>query len=67
MENYKLKSEIREFILQKAREHPELGCRKLSGLIQETFKLNISKSTVGTVLKSEGLNKAVGRRNVKKK
>ena len=67
MQSYKLKSEIKEFILQKAREHPELGCRKLSGLIQEAFKLDISKSTVGTVLKSEGLNKAVGRRNVKKK
>lgn len=64
MENYKLKSEIREFIIQKAREHPELGCRKLSGLIQEAFRVDISKSSVGTVLKSEGLNKAVGRRSV---
>lgn len=63
MENYKLKSEIKDFILQKAREHPELGCRKLSGLIQEAFKVDISKSTVGTVLKSEGLNKPAGRRS----
>ena len=67
VENYKLKSEIREFIIQKASEHPELGCRKLSGLIEQAFKVDISKSTISTVLKSEGLNKPVGRCSSKKK
>ena len=62
--HYKLKAEIREFILQKAKEHPELGCRKLSGLIQEAFKVEVSKSSVSTIIKSEGLNKSVGRRGV---
>ena len=64
-EHYKLKTEIREFILQKAKEHPELGCRKLSGLIQEAFKVEVSKSSISTILKSDGLNKSVGRRGVR--
>lgn len=64
MEPYKLKTEIKEFILQKAKEHPEIGCRKLTGLIQETFQANISKSTISSLLKSAGLNKAIGRRRI---
>jgi hypothetical protein len=64
MEAYKLKLEIKEFILQKTREHPELGCRKLACLIQETFQASISKSTISSVLKSAGLNKVVGRRRI---
>lgn len=64
MEPYKLKTELKEFILQKAKEHPEIGCRKLTGLIQETFQANISKSTISSLLKSAGLNKAIGRRRI---
>ncbi|TAN61413.1 helix-turn-helix domain-containing protein [bacterium] len=67
MEPYKLKAEIKEFILQNAKEHPELGCRKLARLIQEAFQSNISKSTVSSLLKSEGLNKVVGRRGSRPK
>lgn len=66
MEPYKLKVEIREFILQKAKERPELGCRKLAGLIQENFQADISKSTISSLLKSSGLNKAIGRRRTHK-
>lgn len=64
MEPYKLRAEIKEFILQKAKERPELGCRKLAGLIQETFQANLSKSTISSVLKSAGLNQAIGRRRI---
>lgn len=61
MKNYKITPDIRDFVLQKAREQPRLGSRKLSLLIQESFQLNISKSSIAAILKSEGLNKAIGR------
>lgn len=65
--NYKIKPEIREFIIKEAKEHPELSCRKLSGLILEHFKLTISKSSISSILKGEGLSQSIGRRSLAKK
>ena len=59
---YKIKPEIRDFILKEARECPRLGCRKLAKLIQEKFGLEVSKSSISAILKEEGLNRPVGRR-----
>ena len=59
---YKIKPEIRDFIIKEARERPELGCRKLANLIQEKFGLEVSKSSISAILKEQGLNKPVGRR-----
>lgn len=61
---YKIKPEIKEFIIQKAKVEPEVGCRKLSLLAQEQFQISVSKSTISTILKNAGLNKAVGRRRL---
>ena len=61
---YKIRPEIREFIIKKAREHPELGCRKISSLTLEEFKLDISKSSISSIFKTEGLNKPIGRRRI---
>ena len=59
---YKIKPEIRDFIVQEAAERPELGCRKLANLIQEKFGLEVSKSSISAILKEGGLSKPVGRR-----
>ena len=61
---YKIGPEIREFIIEKAKAHPELGCRKISSLILAELKSDISKSSIGAIIKTEGLNKAVGRRRI---
>lgn len=58
---YKIKPEIKEFIIQKAKVEPEIDSRKLSLLLQEQFRVNVSKSSISAILKKEGLNKAVGR------
>lgn len=58
---YKLKPEIRDFIIKESKERPRLGCRKLVNLIQERFGLEVSKSSVNAILKEEGLSQAVGR------
>ena len=58
---YKLSPEIKDFILVQAKEHPELGCRKLSGRIEQEFKLKLSKSSINAVIKQAGFSKAAGR------
>lgn len=64
--NYKIKSDIKEFIITTANKHPELGCRKIALLIQEHQKISVSKSSVSTVLKAKSLNKPMGRRRTNK-
>ena len=61
---YKLKPQIREFILQKAQEEPLLGCRKISRLINTRFAVYISKSSINALWKFEGLSKPIGRRRI---
>lgn len=63
--NYKLKSNIIEFIISEAGKHPELGCRKIASLVQTHFKMMISKSSISAILKAKGLNKPIGRRRIR--
>lgn len=64
---YKLKPEVREFILETKKNDPNISCRKLAKLASEKFSSPISKSTVNSVLKSLGLSLPVGRRKRKEK
>jgi hypothetical protein len=59
---YKLKTEVRDFILVQAHQRPELGCRKLSGLVKENFGVSVSKSSIHAVINGAGLSRPVGRR-----
>ncbi|MFH1442004.1 MAG: helix-turn-helix domain-containing protein [Candidatus Omnitrophota bacterium] len=63
---YKLKPEVREFILHQRAHDPHLGCRKLAIALREQFHLTVSKSSINAVLKEEGLSMPVGRRGKKK-
>jgi len=58
---YKLSPEIKDFILVQAKEHSELGCRKMIGRIEQEFKLKVSKSSINALIKQAGLSKAAGR------
>ncbi len=60
-EYYKLSPEIKDFILTQAKEHRELGCRKMIARIEGEFKLKISKSSINAVIKQAGLSKKAGR------
>ena len=64
---YKLKPEIIEFILKTTTAQPQLGCRKISYLIQEQFKVSVSKSSINSVIKTRGFSKPAGRRPIHKK
>jgi hypothetical protein len=58
---YKLKPEIKEFVLSKKKENPSLSCRKFVALVEEKFSRKISKSHINSLLKCSGLSSAVGR------
>jgi hypothetical protein len=64
---YKLQPEIRDFILEKKKAEPGIGCRQLAVLILDKFKIEISKSSVNAIIKSAGLSMPVGRRQKKKR
>lgn len=64
---FKLKPEIREFILAKKKEDPSLSCRKVNLLVEGKFALKVSKSSINTIFKEAGLSMPVGRRLEKKR
>jgi hypothetical protein len=62
---YKLKPEIKDFILEKKKEDSHLSCRQLAILVSEKFQINLSKSSVNTIIKQAALSMPVGRRRKK--
>lgn len=64
---YKLRPEIKDFILEKKKSDPNLSCRKFSALILEQFQTQVSKSSINSVFKEAGLSLPVGRRQKKRR
>jgi hypothetical protein len=64
---YKLKSEIKDFILEEKKKNPILGCRGLSGLVESKFAIKLSKSSINALIKEAGLSMPVGRRPKKRR
>jgi hypothetical protein len=64
---YKLKPEIKDFILGQKKADPNLSCRNLSNVIEQKFQLKVSKSSINAVLKEAGLSLPVGRRQKRQK
>ncbi len=58
---YKLKQEISDFIIQKKKEDHSLSCRKLVDIIEQTFRIQVSKSSVNAIIKEQALSNPVGR------
>lgn len=61
---YKLKPEILDFILQQKKEAPSLSCRKLVDIVEQTFHVHVSKSSVNAIIKEHALSNPVGRASV---
>lgn len=64
---HKLKSEVREFILEEKKNQPVLSCRMLTSLIENRFQIKVSKSSINSIIKKAGLSQPVGRRLKKRK
>ena len=64
---YKVKPEIKEFLLEEKKANPNLSCRILAQRIQEKFQFNLSKSSINAIIKDAGLSMPVGRHSRKKR
>jgi hypothetical protein len=58
---HKLTEEVIQFILEKKKEDPKIGCRSLSEIVSERFSRKVSKSSINSVLKEHGLSGSIGR------
>lgn len=59
---YKLLPQIKAFIIEQKKRDPRLSCRKLSSLISKKFLINLSKSSINSMIKQAGLSSPIGRR-----
>jgi hypothetical protein len=66
-EPYKLKDEIKKFIIEKKKINPKLSCRSITPLIKENFGINLSKSTINAIIKENNLSNKVGRPRIRQK
>ncbi|MDD5166734.1 MAG: helix-turn-helix domain-containing protein [Candidatus Omnitrophica bacterium] len=64
---YKLQPEIGDFVLERKKAEPSISCRQLATLVLDKFKIEISKSSVNSIIKNAGLSMPVGRRQKKKR
>jgi len=60
---YKLNEEVVNFIIEKKKENSNISCRKLVGIINEKFQINVSKSSINAIIKTVNLSSPVGRRS----
>lgn len=59
---YKIRPEVKNWIIEKKRTVPSLSCRGLVSLFENEFNLKISKSSINYIIKNAGLSMPVGRR-----
>ncbi|MFA4889692.1 MAG: hypothetical protein WC628_09005 [Candidatus Omnitrophota bacterium] len=59
---YKLKPEVKEFILEQKKTKQSLSCRNMGILVKERFEIKLSKSSINAIFKTAGLSMPVGRR-----
>ena len=59
---YKIRQEVKDFIISTRKEHHSFSCRILAELVADKFHITISKSYVNTILKKAKLNGPLGRK-----
>ena len=64
---HKIKPEVRDFVLEQKNRDPVLSCRKLSLLVLDNFRIELSKSSVNMIIKEAGLSAPIGRTPRKKR
>jgi len=64
---YKLKGEIEQLILEKKKLEPKFSCRSMVSLIKERFGVDLSKSTINTIIKENNLSSKAGRPRIREK
>ena len=64
---YKLKPQIKDYILEQKRANPTLSCRSLVALAENKFQIKVSKSSINAIIKNAGLSMPIGRRPKKRR
>lgn len=64
---FKLKPDIKNWILEKKRANPVLSCRSIVSLVENEFKIKVSKSSINCLIKESNLSMPVGRRQKKRR
>jgi len=64
---FKLKPDIKNWILEKKRANPALSCRSIVSLLENEFKIKVSKSSINCLIKEANLSMPVGRRQKKRR
>lgn len=64
---YKIKTEIKDFILEQKKANSALSCRSLVVFVQNEFQIKMSKSSINSIIKEAGLSMPVGRRGKKRR
>ncbi len=64
---YKLKEEVIDFILEQKKYDPAISVRRLASVAAAKFQIEISKSSINTILKNANLSSMVGRRSAASK
>lgn len=64
---HKLRPEVRNFIIEQKNLNPNLSCRKLTTLVLNNYKVDLSKSSINMIIKEAGLSAPVGRTPKKKR
>lgn len=59
---HKLKTDVRDFILEQKKVNPKLSCRHFTAIIEDRFQAKVSKSSVNSLIKQAGLSMPIGRR-----
>lgn len=59
---YKLKPEIRDFLIDYKKSNPQTSCRQLVEVLFQQFQQRLSKSSVNFIIKQAELSSPVGRR-----
>jgi hypothetical protein len=57
-----MKPNLKNIILSEAKRNPHLGVRDISRILKEKHALNISKSTISTILRAKGIKSTPGRK-----
>ena len=54
---HKLTDEVIAFIVQQKQSNPKISCRSLAQITSSKFQMDVSKSSINTILKNSNLSR----------
>jgi hypothetical protein len=57
----KISSNVKNYVLQRKKKNQDISCRRLANETSENFNINVSKSSISSILKAARISSPVGR------